>query len=53
MDVALERKLLENLKASGLIHTCILVTHRPASAEFCNRSYEIREGAVTEVTHGA
>ena len=53
MDVALERKLLENLKASGLIHTCILVTHRPASAEFCNRSYEIREGTVTEVTHGA
>ena len=53
MDVALEHKLLENLKASGLVRTCILVTHRPASAEFCNRCYEIREGTVTEVSHGA
>ncbi len=53
MDVAMEGRLLKNLKKSGLVHTCILVTHRPGSAEFCSRAYEIREGVVTEVCHGA
>ena len=33
--------------------TCILVTHRPGSAEFCNRAYEVRGGQVSEVYHGA
>ena len=53
LDVATERRLMENLRSSGLIRTCILVTHRPGSAEFCNRTYEIRRGNVTEVDYGA
>ncbi len=53
MDVAMEGRLLENLRASGLVRTCILVTHRPGSTAFCNRAYEIRDGVVTEVEHGA
>jgi ABC-type lipoprotein export system ATPase subunit len=35
------------------LQTCILVTHRPESARFCSRTYEIRHRQVTEVTHEA
>lgn len=53
LDVATERRLMENLRRSGMVRTCILVTHRPGSAEFCNRAYEIRNGQISEVAHGA
>ena len=53
LDVATERRLMENLRHSGMVRTCILVTHRPGSAEFCNRAYEIRGGQISEVAHGA
>lgn len=53
LDIATERQLLENLRQSGLLHTCILVTHRPESARFCSRTYEIQRGQVAEVTYGA
>lgn len=53
LDAATERQLMENLRRSGIVHTCILVTHRPSSATFCNRAYEIRGGHVTEVDYGA
>lgn len=53
LDAATEQQLLKNLRQSGMVRTCILVTHRPASAEFCNRTYEIRHGQVTEVGYGA
>ena len=52
LDVATERRLMENLQKSGLVRTCILVTHRPGSAEFCSRTYEIHHGFVTEVRYG-
>ena len=29
LDMATERRLLDNLRQSGLLRTCILVTHRP------------------------
>ena len=52
LDIATERRLLENLRNSGLLQTCILVTHRPESARFCSRVYEIHRRHVTEVSHG-
>ena len=52
LDVTTERQLLENLRQSGLLRTCILVTHRPESTRFCNRTYEIHRRQVTEVTDG-
>ena len=52
LDNETEKKLLSNLKDCGLINTCILVTHRTGSAEFCNRAYEIRRGNVKEVEYG-
>lgn len=52
LDMATERRLLDNLRQSGLLRTCILVTHRPESARFCSRTYEIQRRQVTEVTNG-
>lgn len=53
LDEATERCLMENLRRSGMVRTCILVTHRSSSAEFCNRAYEIHQGQIREVPHGA
>lgn len=52
LDIATEQQLLKNLRDCGLLHTCILVTHRPESARFCSRTYEIHRRRVTEVTDG-
>ena len=52
LDTETEEKLLQHLRSSKLVNTCILVTHRPASAAFCDRGYEIRDGYITEVAHG-
>ena len=52
LDIATEQQLLRNLRACGLLKTCILVTHRPESARFCSRTYEIHRRQVTEVTDG-
>ena len=52
LDVATEQQLLKNLRQCGMLHTCILVTHRPESARFCSRTYEIHRKQVVEVTDG-
>jgi ABC-type multidrug transport system fused ATPase/permease subunit len=52
LDIDTEKQLLDNLRSCGMIKTCILVTHRPSSADFCNRTYEIRNGYCREVTDG-
>ena len=52
LDVATEQQLLKNLRQCGILHTCILVTHRPESARFCSRTYEIHRKQVVEVTDG-
>jgi ABC-type multidrug transport system fused ATPase/permease subunit len=51
LDTETEQHLLQNLQRSGMIRTCILVTHRPSSAEFCHRTYEIRNGFCKEVVN--
>ena len=51
LDIATEQQLLKNLRQCGMLHTCILVTHRPESARFCSRTYEIHRKRVTEVTN--
>ena len=51
LDTETEKRLLDKLQASGIIRSCILVTHRPSSADFCNRTYEIRNGYCKEVTN--
>ncbi len=49
LDSATEARLLQNLQTSGLVRTCIFVTHRSAGTAFCSRVYEIRHGRVEEV----
>ena len=48
LDAATEAALLKNLSSCGWVSTCILVTHREASAAICSRNYEIFRGNVTE-----
>lgn len=50
LDMELESQLLKNLMESGMVHTCILVTHRPAGKALCSRSYYIRDGVIREET---
>ena len=52
LDIATEQQLLNNLRQCGMLHTCILVTHRLESARFCSRTYEVHRKRVTEVTDG-
>lgn len=47
LDPATEQKLLENLRSSGQVSTCILVTHRLAGLAYCSRGYEIIHGCVS------
>ena len=51
LDMDTERRLMENLRTSGMINTCILVTHRLGSAQSCGRAYEIHQGVITEVAY--
>lgn len=44
LDPETETQMLENLMGSGLVQTCILVTHRPSAKAFCNRCYSVRDG---------
>lgn len=50
LDEATERQLLDNLRRSEWVRTCILVTHRQSVAERCNRVYII--GQKPEANHG-
>lgn len=53
LDMETERRLLNNLQSCDLVKTCIVVTHRQGSADFCTRNYEIKNGNIIEVHHGA
>lgn len=46
LDEETETRMLENLMNSGMIRTCILVTHRPGTRKICTRSYRISSGEV-------
>ncbi len=48
LDEETEHQLLQNLMDSGLVHTCIFVTHRPAATTICRRRYRVAEGTVRE-----
>ena len=50
LDEATEHQLLQNLMDSGLVHTCIFVTHRPAATTICRRRFRVADGTVREET---
>lgn len=56
LDETTEQQMLENLMHSGRVQTCVLITHRTATAERCDRRYVLHghapvraERAVTEM----
>lgn len=48
LDEATERKVLSNIKAKGNI-TAILISHRPAALEICDKVYAIEHGVANQV----
>ncbi len=48
LDAATEQQLLENLRRSGWVSACILVTHRLSGTAYCARGYDIYHGCVTQ-----
>lgn len=50
LDEATEQRMLENLMHSGRVQTCVLITHRAATAERCLRRYTLRGTRLTEET---
>lgn len=50
LDEATEQRMLENLMHSGCVQTCVLITHRAATAERCPRRYTLRGTRLTEET---
>lgn len=53
LDETTETKLLDQLRRSPWVRTCILVTHRRKVAESCDRIYHIGLSPDPEVTHDA
>ena len=41
LDEATERRMLENIRTEGGVKTCIMITHRSATAAMCSRRYEL------------
>ena len=50
LDEATEQRMLQNLMRSGSVRTCVLITHRAATAERCPRRYALRGTHLTEET---
>ena len=48
LDEATEQRMLQNLMHSGHVQTCVLITHRAATAERCRRRYVLRGTRLTE-----
>ena len=42
LDEDTERRMLKNLMSCGRIKSCIIITHRPATADICYRRYVVR-----------
>ena len=41
LDEDTERRMLENIRTKGGVRTCIMITHRSATAAMCSRHYEL------------
>jgi len=48
LDADTESRMLENIKCCGMVKTCIIVTHRPATAAICSRRYVINGTGISE-----
>lgn len=48
LDELTERSMLKNLTECGLVKTCIIVTHRPATAAVCSRHFALDGTTISE-----
>ncbi|MCF0137023.1 MAG: ABC transporter ATP-binding protein [Oscillospiraceae bacterium] len=48
LDEKTEKKMLKNLTECGLVKTCIIVTHRPATAGICGRCFVLEGNTLQE-----
>ena len=48
LDEKTEKKMLKNLTECGLVKTCIIVTHRPATAGICGRCFVLEGNTLPE-----
>ena len=49
LDEDTEKRMLDNIVADGRVKTCIIITHRPATAAICGRHYALRGTGISEV----
>lgn len=48
LDEETEKRMLDNITADGRVKTCIVITHRSATAAYCNRHYKLKDGQLTK-----
>lgn len=48
LDEATELKMLDNLMKSDAVHTCVIITHRSATAAICSRQYVLTGTSLKE-----
>lgn len=48
LDENTEKRMLDNIIADGRVKTCILITHRPATAGICSRRYVLKGTGLVE-----
>lgn len=52
LDEETERKMLENIRTAGTVQTCIMITHRSATAAMCGRRYELEGSSLRRIETG-
>lgn len=48
LDEDTEKRMLDNIVSTGRIRTCIIITHRPATADICSRRYVLNGSGIVE-----
>ena len=46
LDAETEERVLKNLRSSGMIHTCFIITHRRSMLTYCSRAVEVKDKKV-------
>ncbi len=49
LDEETERRMLDNICSSGDVKTCIIITHRPATAAVCSKHYVLEGTDIRQV----
>ena len=49
IDEATELRMLDNLMKSDAVRTCVIITHRSATAAICSRQYQLVGTTLREV----